>query len=64
MKEGAAQRPPLFLLKLVFKHRAFPFSGVDIQHLFNLAFVDIEYPTVQVRELAFFPSFLDDRRLG
>jgi hypothetical protein len=45
------------------KNRTRPFSGVDIQYLFNLAFVDIEYPTVQVRELAIFPRFLNDGRL-
>jgi hypothetical protein len=61
MKEGAAQRPPLFL-KIVMKNRTRPFSGVDIQYLFNLAFVDIENPSVQVRELAIFPGFLNDGR--
>jgi hypothetical protein len=46
MKKGAAQRPPLLLLKIVMKNGASPFACVDINDFLDFAVVNIKYPAV------------------
>jgi hypothetical protein len=50
------------MLKIVMKNGAGPFTGVDIYDFLDFTMVNVKYPSVKVRELTFFPGFLDDGR--